>query len=113
MQLLAEVEETLALFTEGIAGRYYHIRASDEFGGHKRFNLNADGTGQSSDTVFLPEQLDAPTSGAYRVLVMEQIGLRECGTFSFRMDKALQNIPALVARYEPPPALSARTGDFH
>ena len=28
---LAEVESRLALFAEGIAGRYYHIKPSSEF----------------------------------------------------------------------------------
>ncbi|MEM7097382.1 MAG: hypothetical protein AAF541_03915 [Pseudomonadota bacterium] len=113
MQLLADHEETLALFAEGIAGRYFHIRASDEFGSHKRFTLSADGTGQSSDTVYLPEQLDAPDRSGYRVLLMEQLGLRECGTFRFRMARALQQVPALTTRYEPPNSRSPRTGDYH
>ena len=96
MQLLADHEETLALFAEGIAGRYFHIRASDEFSGHKRFTLSAEGTGMSSDTVYLPEQLDAPDRAGYRVLLMEQLGLRECGTFSFRLEQALQQVAELA-----------------
>lgn len=113
MQQLAEIEEPLALFTEGIAGRYFHIRTSEEFASHRRLALGDDGTGQTSDTIFLPESLDAPAPASYRVLVMEQIGLRECGTFGFRMSQALDTIPSLAARYEPPRGLTARTGDFH
>ena len=113
MQLLADHEETLALFAEGIAGRYFHIRASDEFSGHKRFSLNADGTGMSSDTVYLPEQLDAPDRSGYRVLLMEQLGLRECGTFSFRMQQALTQLPVLAERYTEPKTVSPRVGDYH
>ena len=113
MQLLADHEDTLALFAEGIAGRYFHIRASDEFGGHKRFTLGAEGTGQSSDTVYLPEQLDAPDRAGYRVLLMEQLGLRECGTFSFRLEQALAQVPALAERYQAPKTASPRVGDYH
>ncbi len=113
MLALADEEETLALFTEGIAGRYFHIRASDEFSNHRRLALGAEGTGQTSDTIYLPEQLDGPNRGSYRVLVMEQLGLRECGTFRFRMADALALIPELTERYEPPRGTSVRSGDFH
>jgi hypothetical protein len=109
---LADIEDTLALFTEGIAGRYFHIKASDEFASHRRLALGLEGTGQSTDTLYLPEQLDGPSLASYRVLVMEQIGLRECGTFSFRMSRALDQIPLLAEKYEKPKGLSPRTGDF-
>ncbi len=113
MLTLSDHEDTLALFTEGIAGRYFHIAASDEFATHRRLALGINGTGQSNDTIYLPEQLDAPDRGSYRVLVMEQIGLRECGTFSFRMDKALSRIQNLAQRFVPPKGVSPRTGDYH
>ena len=112
MLALADIEDTLALFTEGIAGRYFHIKASDEFASHRRLALGLEGTGQSTDTLYLPEQLDGPSLASYRVLVMEQIGLRECGTFSFRMSRALDQIPLLAEKYEKPKGLSPRTGDF-
>ncbi|MGK0258370.1 MAG: hypothetical protein ACI96M_001803, partial [Candidatus Azotimanducaceae bacterium] len=112
MLALADIEDTLALFTEGIAGRYFHIKASDEFASHRRLALGLEGTGQSTDTLYLPEQLDGPSLASYRVLVMEQIGLRECGTFSFRMSRALDQIPLLAEKYEEPKGLSPRTGDF-
>ncbi len=112
MQLLAEVEDVLALFTEGIAGRYYHIKSSDEFASHRRLALGVENTGQTTDTLYLPEQLDAPTPASYRVLVLEQIGLRECGTFGFRMAKALESLPELAERHETPRSMTARTGDF-
>ncbi len=69
--------------------------------------------GQTTDTIFLPEQLDASHPAAYRVLVLEQLGLRECGTFRFRMDTALAQLPALRERYVEPRGLTPRTGDFH
>ena len=43
---------------------------------------------------------------------MEQLGLRACGTFSFRLNEALEQLPELAARYEPPRNLSPRAGDF-
>jgi nitric oxide reductase NorD protein len=113
MQSLAEIEEPLALFTEGIAGKYFHIRSSDEFASHRRLALADNGTGQTSDTIFLPESLDSPSAASYRVLVMEQIGLRECGTFNFRIATALEQIPELAGRYDDPRGMTARTGDFH
>ena len=113
VQKLIDHEDTLALFTEGIAGRYFHIKASDEFNSHRRLALGVDNVGQTHDTLFLPELLDAPSGASFRVLVMEQIGLRECATFSFRMERALADISALQDRYEPPRGLTARTGDFH
>ena len=112
MLALADTEDTLALFTEGIAGKYFHIRSSDEFATHRRLSLGADGVGQSTDTLYLPEQLEGPSLASYRVLVMEQLGLRECGTFTFRMSEALDRLPALAKLYSPPRGQSARTGDF-
>ncbi len=112
MQSLAEIEEPLALFTEGIAGKYFHIRTSEEFASHRRLALGEAGTGQTSDTIFLPETLDSPNAASYRVLVLEQIGLRECGTFGFRMSRALEHMPGLSVRYREPRGLTARTGDF-
>ncbi len=113
MAVLAETEDTLALFTEGIAGRYFHIKATDEFNNHRRLAYTTERASQGGDALYLPEQVDAPDNSCYRVLVMEQLGLRECGTFTFRMEKALQNIAELNARYTEPKGATARTGDFH
>lgn len=109
---LAACEDTLSLFTEGIAGRYFHIRATDEFANARRLVFDAASAAQSSDAIYLPEQVDAPDHSCYRVLVMEQLGLRECGTFSFRMAEGLERVAELAARYRPAKSTSARTGDF-
>ena len=95
MQQLADIEETLTLFTEGIAGKYLHIKASDEFVSRLGLTLDLLGSGQTQDTIFLPNELNAPSSASYRFLVMEQIGQRECGTFQFRFEQALDRIEAL------------------
>ena len=110
--LLADVESALTLFTEGIAGRYLHIRSTEEFKLNPRLNLDMGAMGQSHDTLFLPEELSTATPAGYRVLVMEQLGLRECGTLKFRMAKALDQVPELAARYQPRKDLSPRTGDY-
>ena len=106
---LADVESALTLFTEGIAGRYLHIRGTEEFQLYPRLNLDMGAMGQSHDTLFLPEELATATPAGYRVLVMEQLGLRECGTLKFRMAQALEQVPALAARYEPAKDISPRT----
>ncbi len=110
---LADSEGTLALFTEGIAGRYYHIKATEEFVNSRRLAYATDQASQSNDAVYLPETLDAPTDGAYRVLVLEQLGLRECDSFGFRLQEGLARVPALKAHYVEPKGATARTGDYH
>ena len=47
MQQLADIEESLTLFTEGIAGRYLHIKASEEFVSHLGLKLDLLGAGQT------------------------------------------------------------------
>jgi hypothetical protein len=112
MAQLAACEDTLSLFTEGIAGRYFHIKATDEFANSRRLIFDSARAAQSSDAIYLPEQVDAPDHSCYRVLVMEQIGLRECDTFSFRMERGLELIAELRDRYLEPRGTSARTGDY-
>ncbi len=109
---LADVEAPLALFTEGIAGRYLHLRSREEFSLNPRLNIDLSTTAQTYDSVYLPEQLPIDHVAAYRVLVMQQLGQRECGTFRFRLDEALARIPALAERYQQPQDFSPRTGDY-
>ena len=52
---LAEVEASLALFAEGIAGRYYHIAATSEFAG-RRVRLEPGASALTRDTLYLPER---------------------------------------------------------
>jgi nitric oxide reductase NorD protein len=113
MASLVESEDTLALFTEGMAGRYFHIKATEEFINHRRLAYASDSAGQAGDALYLPEHVDAPDQSCYRVLIMEQLGLRECGTFTFRMAQGLADIAELKARFSEPKGTTARTGDFH
>ena len=109
---LADVEAPLALFTEGIAGRYLHLRSREEFSVNPRLNIDLFTSAQTLDSVFLPEQLATEYPSAYRVLVLQQLGQRECGTFGFRLSEALDRLPELADRYSQPSDYSPRTGDY-
>ena len=106
---LAPLEERLALFAEGIAGRYFHVKPTGEFAG-RRLVLADDRAALAGDTVYLPEQLDGPDVEAYRVLTLQQLCHREFGTGSFRMDVATTRIAGLTDREVP--TLGHRASDF-
>ncbi|MGA0840069.1 MAG: nitric oxide reductase activation protein NorD [Pseudomonadales bacterium] len=89
---LAAVETTLALFAEGIAGRYYHIAATSEFAG-RRVRLEPGTSALTRDTLYLPERLDAPDATAFRVLALQQLAHREFGSYHFNVDEALRRLP--------------------
>jgi hypothetical protein len=96
---LGDFEARLALFAEGIAGRYLHIKATSEFSA-RRFDIDPQAPTQTSDTLYLPEHLPDPVVEAYpegfRVLVLQQIAARQCGTFAFRFDVARARIAELA-----------------
>jgi len=106
---LAEVESRLALFAEGIAGRYYHIKPTSEFVS-RRFVIDADRAALTSDTLLLPESMHGDDSAFYRVLALEQLGIAEFGTLTFTIAEARRRIPALAARKAPD--LGVRVSDF-
>jgi nitric oxide reductase NorD protein len=106
---LSPLETRLALFAEGIAGRYFHIRSSAEFAG-RRGALGAQRSAITSDTLYLPERLDAPDSSGYRVLALQQLGHREFGTFAFAMAVAAERLPRL-SNHEVR-SLGGRVSDF-
>ena len=91
---LVDVERPLALFAEGIAGGYCHLKVGDED--------VADRGG-----VYLPASIDifrdeALNAAMYRLRVLVQLGFREFGTFAFDIHRARARIPALAARALPP-----------
>jgi nitric oxide reductase NorD protein len=106
---LGTLEERLALFAEGIAGRYFHIKASAEFAS-QRASLAAHRSAVTSDTLYLPERLDAPDESGYRVLALQQLGHREFGTFAFAMATAVTRLAGLTDRDVP--SLGGRASDF-
>ena len=94
MANLADVERPLALFAEGIAGAYCHLKVGDED--------VADRGG-----VYVPASIDifgdeALNAAMYRLRVLVQLGFREFGTFAFDIHRARARIPALAARALPP-----------
>ena len=93
---LAEVEASLALFAEGIAGRYYHIAATSEFAG-RRVRLDPGASALTRDTLYLPERLEAPDASAFRVLALQQLAHREFGSYRFDVTEALARLPHIPA----------------
>ena len=106
---LGPLEERLALFAEGIAGRYFHIKPTREFAG-RRIALDDDASILTADTLYLPERLDITDRSAYRVLALQQLCQREFGSYRFAMAAALERLPALTDR--PVPGLGTRASDF-
>ena len=97
----------LALFAEGIAGRPYHIRPLGELDDAELPFGQADPAGQDGHSVYLPERPPEiaenlgepmPNAPAYRLLALDQLGLREFGTFSFDFATAERRIPDLAGR---------------
>lgn len=92
---LATVESSLALFAEGIAGRFYHIKPSSEFAS-RRLTLDADQAALTTDTLLLPDSLAADNPAFYRVMALEQLAQREFGTLDFKLAHAFERIPDLA-----------------
>ena len=109
MIALVDVEAELALFAEGIAGRYYHIRPTSEFSS-RHIELPADQAAMATDTVYVPDELAHSDRAAYRVLVMLQLGQKEFGTYLFNMGQALERIPVLATLEHPEQRI--RESDF-
>lgn len=90
---LVDIERPLALFAEGIAGHYCHLKIGD-------------GEVADRNSVFLPESIDLFeeddwNAGAYRLKVLLQLGFQEFGTFDFDIARARILIPDLGARERP------------
>ena len=109
MVALIDVEAALTLFAEGIAGQYYHIKPTSEFGS-RQFTLDDDQTAMAVDTVYVPDELDYPDAAVYRVLVMLQLGQKEFGTYRFALATAVERLPALAELQAPDARI--RASDF-
>ena len=95
MIALADVEQPLALFAEGMNGAYLHIKASDAS------NAGAADAVQSRDTLHLPEAIDAGEPGIYRALALQQIARREFGGIGFELSVAYVRLPTLARLANP------------
>ena len=109
MTSLVDVEEPLALFAEGITGRYYHIKSVDEYSGSRMVFDPARGT-LTGDALLLPETVEMEDPACYRVLALEQLSIAEFGTLDFSIAEARRRIPALEPLDEP--LITDRASDF-
>ncbi|MBH79692.1 MAG: hypothetical protein CMQ49_04165 [Gammaproteobacteria bacterium] len=109
MVALVDVEASLALFAEGIAGRYYHIKPSSQFAS-RRVTVDDGDAALTTDTLLLPETIASDNAAFYRVLALEQLAQREFGTLAFTFDGAQERIPTLAT--PPPSATALRMSDF-
>ncbi|MFK7914833.1 MAG: nitric oxide reductase activation protein NorD [Pseudomonadales bacterium] len=109
---LATVEAPLALFVEGIAGRYLHIKPDTAFTGNTTLS---DFAAQSADTIYLPESLAGAEPASYRVLAMQQIAQRLYGSYQFRLAlylQALRDRSAPMPGDQTPPTSTLRLGEL-
>ncbi len=103
MIALADVEQPLALFAEGMNGAHLHIKASDAS------NAGPADALQTRDTLHLPEAIDAAEPGIYRALALQQIARREFGGIGFSLRAAYARLPTLDRL--PKPQALARPSD--
>ena len=93
MTHLVDIERPLALFAEGIAGHYCHLKIGEEDAADR-------------NSVYLPESIelfedDEANAATYRLRVLVQLGFHEFGTFEFDIDRARARVPGLAERARP------------
>ena len=103
MIALADVEQPLALFAEGMNGAHLHIKTSDAL------RAGSSDAAQTRDTLYLPEAIDADEPGIYRLLALQQIARREFGGIGFDLSAAYERLPELEQL--PKPEAAARSSD--
>ena len=86
---LADAQRLLALFTQGLAGRYLHLKPTDALTGQFR----PDGATTDGSAIYLPDMVadfddERGNFGVYRVAVLHQLGFYEFGTFDFSIESA-------------------------
>jgi nitric oxide reductase NorD protein len=98
--LLADIQRPIALFAQGLIGRFLHLLPLDGSPSERR-----------ADSIELPSRIgDFESSGhnlgAYRIAVLRQIGYLTDGTVEFSLERVREQLalPALPAR--PPTKLS-------
>ena len=102
---LADVQRSLALFAEGIAGRYHHIRATQDLPDGAADPAH-DNASHDAGALYLPTIIDwfptrALNAAAYRLTALYQLGFREFGTYAFDIAAARDRIAALGLREAP------------
>ena len=95
---LADVQRLLTLFTQGLLGRYLHLKPRGSLTG----DFRPEGATTDGQTIYLPASVASFEShlhnlGVYRISVLHQLGYYENGTFEFSMDTARKAVPMLPA----------------
>lgn len=93
---LPDAQRLLGLFTQGLSGRYLHLRSTDSLTGQFR----PEGATTDGLAIYLPDSVrlfDQPAHnlGVYKISILHQLGFYENGTFSFSMVRARQLLPEL------------------
>lgn len=95
---LVDAQRLLTLFTQGLSGRYLHLRSTEALTGQFRpQGATTDGT-----AIYLPAEValfatTAHNIGLYKIAVLHQLGFYEGGTFGFSMRRARIRLPDLPA----------------
>lgn len=97
---LSDQQGLLSRFTQGLAGRYLHLKSIEVLTG----TFRPEGATTDGLAIFLPESVDQfdlsrHNLGVYRVSILHQLGYFEFGTFNFSFETAIERIPNLP---EPP-----------
>ncbi len=97
----AQVQRVLALFTEAIAGRPLHLKPLDERSANSYISrIATDGLSIHVPQAIADFELPRHNFGAFRVIVLHQIGYLENGTFEFDLSVAAtrMTIPEALRR---------------
>jgi nitric oxide reductase NorD protein len=106
---LADIHRPLALFAQGIAGRYLHLMHADAHAGDRRTSPAPQS--EDGDSIELPASIaDFETSihnlGAYRISVLRQIGYLEGGMAEFNLDCARESMAIPTVEWRGAPEIS-------
>ena len=99
---LADIQHVLALFAEGIMGRYFHVK-SNEDNAEASTTTSLFGAAHDAHNLYLPPQIDwldraELNSAIYRLLILQQLGFRLFDTYSFSIDTAREKLADLASR---------------
>lgn len=97
---LVDAQRVLALFAQGLAGRYLHLKSIDALAGPLLERLRPDTVTTDGTSIYLPDQVAVfdtarANHGVYRIAVLHQLGFAENGTFEFSFDEARRRLPDL------------------
>jgi hypothetical protein len=93
---LSDAQRVLSLFTQGLSGRYLHLKPADALTGEFR----PEGATTDGTAIYLPAAVEVfdearHNLGLYRISVLHQLGFYENGTFGFSLAQARERLPGL------------------